>query len=127
VAGTIAGVGGNGTGVAGVNWVGQVMGLKFLTATGSGSTADAIGAIDYYTRTAQVSNSGQDFALTNNSWGGGGFSQAVLDAIIAGARQDILFVAAAAMAGATGSATIMTVSPITRPTTRRKPLRAMRR
>jgi subtilisin family serine protease len=84
VAGTIAGVGGNGTGVAGVNWVGQVMGLKFLTATGSGSTADAIGAIDYYTRTAQVSNSGQDFALTNNSWGGGGFSQAVLDAIIAG-------------------------------------------
>jgi subtilisin family serine protease len=72
-------------------------------------------------------DSGQDFALTNNSWGGGGFSQAVLDAIIAGARQDILFVAAAAMAGAMGSATIMTASLIIRPTTRPKPLPDMRR
>jgi subtilisin family serine protease len=102
VAGTIAGMGGNGTGVAGVNWTGQVMGLKFLSATGSGSTSNAVLAIDYYTKTAQVSTSGQDFALTNNSWGGGGFSQAVLDAIVAGARQDVLFVAAAGNGGRDG-------------------------
>jgi subtilisin family serine protease len=32
---------------------------------------------------------------TNNSWGGGGFSQGLLDAITRGANQNILFVAAA--------------------------------
>ena len=95
-------MGGNGTGVAGVNWVGQVMGLKFLNAAGSGATSHAAAAIDYYTKTAQVSTSGQDFALTNNSWGGGGFSQAVLDAIVRGAQQDILFVAAAGNGGRDG-------------------------
>ena len=36
---------------------------------------------------------------TNNSWGGGGFSQALLDAIVSGARQDILFIAAAGNGG----------------------------
>jgi len=36
-----------------------------------------------------------DFVATNNSWGGGGYSQALLDSIVYGAREDILFVAAA--------------------------------
>jgi subtilisin family serine protease len=101
VSGTIAGMGGNGIGVAGVNWSAQVIGLKFLSATGSGATSNAVLAIDYYTKAAQL-GAGQDFALTNNSWGGGGYSQAVLDAIVRGAKEDILFVAAAGNGGRDG-------------------------
>jgi subtilisin family serine protease len=99
VAGTIAGMGGNGIGVAGVTWNTQVMGLKFLSATGSGATAAAVKAIEYFTTAKQLGGAVQDFASTNNSWGGGGFSQAVLDAIVRGARNDILFVAAAGNGG----------------------------
>jgi subtilisin family serine protease len=101
VSGTIAGMGGNGVGVAGVTWSTQIVGLKFLSATGSGSTSNAVKAIDYFTKAAQLA-AGQDFAATNNSWGGGGFSQAVLDSIVAGAKQDILFVAAAGNGGRDG-------------------------
>jgi subtilisin family serine protease len=101
VSGTIAGMGGNGTGVAGVTWSAQIVGLKFLSATGSGATSAAVQAIDYYTNVAKL-GVGQDFAATNNSWGGGGFSQAVLDAIVRGAKQDILFVAAAGNGGRDG-------------------------
>lgn len=102
VSGTIAGIGGNGLGVAGVTWNTQVMGLKFLSATGSGSTANALKAIDYFTTAKQLGGANQDFASTNNSWGGGGFSQAVLDAIVRGAKNDILFVAAAGNGGPDG-------------------------
>src|SRR5262249_61369508 len=47
VSGTIGAVGNNGVGVVGVNWTVTLMGLKFLDAGGSGSTADAITAIDF--------------------------------------------------------------------------------
>ena len=47
VAGTIGAVGNNGVGVAGVNWVASLMGLKFLGPDGSGTTADAIDAIEF--------------------------------------------------------------------------------
>ena len=43
--GTIGGVGNNGIGVAGVNWNVKIVPLKFLSAGGSGSTADAVLAI----------------------------------------------------------------------------------
>ncbi len=45
VSGTIAAVGNNGIGVAGVNWSARIMPLKFLSARGSGTTADAISAL----------------------------------------------------------------------------------
>lgn len=99
VAGTIAGIGGNGTGVAGVTWNSQVIALKFLSATGSGSTAGAIKAVDYFTTAKQLGGTKQDFASTNNSWGGGAYSQALLDSIVRGAQNDILFVAAAGNGG----------------------------
>jgi thermitase len=44
VSGTIGAVGNNGTGVAGVNWSTQIMGLKFLDSSGSGTTSNAIKA-----------------------------------------------------------------------------------
>ena len=87
VAGTIAVEGNNGIGVTGASWDGQIMALKFINADGSGSTFDAIQAIEYATMM------GAD--LTNNSWGGGGSSQALEDAIAAAGEDGQLFIAAA--------------------------------
>lgn len=95
VAGTIGGVGGNSVGVAGVNWNVQMMPLKFLGSNGSGSTSAALAALDYYTKASQAAGTGQDFVATNNSWGGGGFSQAMQDAIVRTGAAGNLFVAAA--------------------------------
>lgn len=92
VSGTIGGAGNDGVGVAGVNWNVSIMGLKFLSGSGSGTTADAIEAINY---AVAMKNAGVNIRVLNNSWGGGGFSQALEDAITAAYAADILFVAAA--------------------------------
>lgn len=93
VSGTIAGVGGNGKGVAGVCWSGvKLISGRFLGRRG-GSTADAIEAIDYMTD-LKVRHD-MNIVATNNSWGGGGFSQALQDAIGRAGDADILFIAAA--------------------------------
>jgi subtilisin family serine protease len=56
VAGTIAGEGNNGIGVAGVNWQAKVMALKFL-GPDSGSTLGAVEAINYaVAKGAHISN-----------------------------------------------------------------------
>lgn len=104
-AGTIGATGGNGTGVAGVNWNVQIMALKFLSGSGSGSTAGAIRAIDYYTQASAIDQNrgwSSEFIGTNNSWGGGGFSQSLSDSIVRGAYQDALFIAAAGNGGLDG-------------------------
>jgi subtilisin family serine protease len=95
VSGTIGAIGGNGSGVVGVNWAVQMVGLKFLSATGSGATSGAILAIDYFTNAATQASAGENFIATNNSWGGGGASQGLTDAVTRAAREDILFIAAA--------------------------------
>ena len=87
VAGTIAAEGDNGIGITGVTWSAQIMALKFLDAFGFGTTFDAIQAIEY------AILMGAD--LTNNSWGGGGFSQPLRDAIAAAGEAGQVFVAAA--------------------------------
>lgn len=87
VAGTIGAIGNNGTGVAGVIWSVRLMALKFLDDNGSGWTADAIAAIEY------AIDKGAH--LSNNSWGGGGYSQALKDAIDAAGAAGHLFFAAA--------------------------------
>jgi subtilisin family serine protease len=90
--GTIGGVGNNGIGVAGVNWAVRVMGLKFLDAAGSGSTADAISALEF---AINAKLAGVNLRVLSNSWGGGAFSQSLLDEINKAGGNDILFVAAA--------------------------------
>jgi subtilisin family serine protease len=87
VAGTIGAVGNNGVGVVGVAWDVRIMGLKFLNASGNGTTANAIAATLYA--------ADEGARISNNSWGGGGFDQALLDAIEYGAGKGMLFVAAA--------------------------------
>jgi len=91
VAGTIGAVGGNGKGVAGVNWNVKMLSAKFL-GTNGGTTANAIKAVDYFTN---LKIAGLNIVATNNSWGGGGFSQALKEAIDRAGAQNILFIAAA--------------------------------
>ena len=98
VAGTI-GAESNGTGVVGVNWNVTLISGKFLGRNG-GTTANAIKAVDYFTD-LKVRH-GLNIVATNNSWGGGGFSQALLDAINRGGNQGILFIAAAGNGGNDG-------------------------
>lgn len=92
VAGTIGGVGGNGTGVAGVCWKVKLLNAKFLGSNG-GTTANAIKAVDYFTDLK--TRHGINLVATSNSWGGGGFSQALQDAIERANAAGILFIAAA--------------------------------
>lgn len=102
VAGTIGAVGGNGKGVAGVVWNVKLLSAKFLGRRG-GTTANAIKAVDYFTdlKTRQ----GLNIVATNNSWGGGGYSQALKDAIDRAGAANILFVAAAGNSGTNNDAT----------------------
>jgi subtilisin family serine protease len=88
VAGTIAAVGNNGIGITGVSWSAKIMALRFLDAWGSGTTANAISAIEY------ANNMGAD--IINNSWGGGGYVRALKEAIDA---SDAVVVCAAGNSG----------------------------
>jgi subtilisin family serine protease len=92
VSGTIGAKANNGAGVVGVNWNVNIISAKFLGATG-GTTSNAIKAIDYLTDLKRRGLA--NIVAINNSWGGGGFSQALLDAINRAGDQNILFVAAA--------------------------------
>jgi hypothetical protein len=97
VSGTIGAVGNNAQGVVGVNWVTRIMGLKFLSAAGSGTTVDAIDCIEFaiQAKAAFAASGAANVRVLSNSWGGGGFSQALLDQINKANTNDMLFVAAA--------------------------------
>lgn len=97
VAGTIGASGDNGVGITGVNWNVTLLPCQFLGPTG-GSTAGAIECIDYYTDLK--TNYGVNIKATNNSWGGGGFSETLRAAIQSGGDAGILFIAAAGNNGA---------------------------
>jgi subtilisin family serine protease len=75
VSGTIAAKWSNGQqgGLAGVVGNAELVHCKFLHA-GGGTTSDAVDCLDHLREKHGV-------LITNNSWGGGGFSQALLDAI----------------------------------------------
>ena len=86
-AGTIGAVGDNGIGTAGVSWRVSMMGIKFLSASGSGSLDAAVESIKYATK--------MRVNIMSNSWGGGGYSRTLEDAIKEARNAGILFVAAA--------------------------------
>ncbi|MBI5866356.1 MAG: S8 family serine peptidase [Planctomycetes bacterium] len=90
--GTIGGVGNNGVGVVGVVWRCKLAALRFLGPSGSGSTSGAISAVNYC-RTKGIK-------VSNNSWGGGGYSSTLFNAINNAASIGHVFVAAAGNAGA---------------------------
>ncbi len=103
--GTIGARGNNGSGVVGVNWNTRIMGLKFLSASGSGNTADAIECIQFAIQAKQIFGASANVRILSNSWGGGGFSQALLDAINQANSNDMLFVCAAGNSNSNNDAT----------------------
>lgn len=86
-AGTIGAKGNDGKGIVGVNWDVKIMAVKFLDANGSGTLENALKSIDYATKMGAK--------VMSNSWGGGGFSQTLFDAIKRSNDAGALFVAAA--------------------------------
>jgi subtilisin family serine protease len=104
VSGTIAAVGNNSMGVAGVNWSASIMALKFMDSGGSGYLSDAIRAINY--ATMERTQYGVNVRVINASWGGGGFSSAMQTAIQAAGDAGIMFVAAAGNSGTNNDVTV---------------------
>ena len=104
VAGTIGASGNNGIGVVGVNWSVTLLPCQFLGPTG-GSTAGAIECINYFTDLKL--NHGVNVKATNNSWGGGSYSDTLRAAIESGGDAGILFIAAAGNSGVDADSTPM--------------------
>ena len=82
-------------GTVGVNWHVTLISGKFL-GPGGGYLDDAVEAVYYF---LDLKQRGLDVVALNNSWTGGGYSQALHDAIIRAAEANILFVAAAGNEG----------------------------
>lgn len=97
VAGTTSASGNNSTGVSGVNWNAKIMALKIGTDLGGPSVAAAIEALDYMALMKTTYD--VNIVVSNNSWGGGPFSQALFDAIQMSNDAGMLFVAAAGNSG----------------------------
>src|ERR1051326_1726804 len=91
-AGIIGAEGENDLGIAGVNWKVQIMPLKFMNAGGSGTTKDAIEAINY---AIERKKAGVNVRVISASWGSTQRSRALEAAIRKAYESDILFVAAA--------------------------------
>jgi thermitase len=91
-AGIIGAEGDNNRGIAGINWNVEIMPLKFLSSTGSGSTKDAIEAINYV---IDRKRKGVNVRIISASWGSTQRSRALRDAIKKAGDEGILFVAAA--------------------------------
>jgi subtilisin family serine protease len=87
VSGTIAAVGNNGIGVAGVCWKAILLPIKILNANGTGSTSQAIAGIEY--------SALMGARITNNSWGSAVFSRALDETMAALVQTNAVFVAAA--------------------------------
>jgi subtilisin family serine protease len=91
VAGTVGAVGNNGLGVAGVAWNVKLMAVKFLGASGGGTTFQATAAINY------AVEMGAD--IINASWGASSSSSILADAVKDAVDAGVLFVAAAGNSG----------------------------
>ena len=94
VSGTIAGRGDNQIGVTGVSWSASVVGCKAFSSTG-GSLDAILACMDYFLELKTRTENPVNIIATNNSWGGGPFSQALYDAVEAHRQAGILFIAAA--------------------------------
>lgn len=101
-AGTIGATGNNSAGVTGVNWTTRLIGVKMLDANGSGTTAQAVNAIDFLIQAnAAFANAARplNVRVLSASWGGPGYSQSLVDAINRANTNNMLFAAAAGNSG----------------------------
>jgi len=86
-AGIAGAVSNNDIGIAGVAWNCKIMAVKFLSSSGSGNTDNGAASIIY------AVDNGAD--VISNSWGGGGYSQTLKDAIDYAHSQGAVLIAAA--------------------------------
>ncbi len=86
-AGVIGAIHDNGKQIKGVMKNVKLMPVKFLNSKGSGTLEGAIKSIDYATK--------MNVHIMSNSWGGGGYSESLLEAINSAEEKGIVFVAAA--------------------------------
>lgn len=91
-AGIIGAEGDNGLGISGVNWNVKIMPLRFMDASGTGTTKDAIEAINYV---IDRKRAGVNVRIISASWGSTAKSRALEDVIRKAFDDGILFVAAA--------------------------------
>ncbi len=87
VAGVIGAMGNNGVGVSGIDWKVQLMPIKFMNSSGSGSISDFIEGLNY-----AVAHGAK---ISNNSWTGATYSTPLLEAIQSARAGGTIFVAAA--------------------------------
>jgi subtilisin family serine protease len=78
VAGIIGAEGDNGVGTVGMAWDVRLGACKFLDREGNGTVDAAVQCFQYINA---LKAAGHNVLVTNNSWGGGGFSQALRDAM----------------------------------------------
>ncbi len=78
-------------------WSCRIMPLKFLNASGNGAISGALSALQYA--------AAKGVKVSNNSWGGGGFSQSFLTAINNSQSVGHIFVAAAGNSSTNNDAT----------------------
>jgi len=96
-AGIIGAEGGNEIGISGVNWKTKIMPLKFMNASGFGTSKDAIEAINYV---IDRKRAGVNVRVISASWGSKMRSKALEDVIRKAQEAGILFVAASGNDGA---------------------------
>ena len=89
--GVVGAVGNNAIGVTGVAWSVQLMELKFLDSTGSGSISDELPCIEYAIK--------HGVQVINASFGSSGGAQAEMDGIQAAGKAGIVFVCASGNSG----------------------------
>jgi subtilisin family serine protease len=90
-AGIIGAEGDNSLGIAGINWKVEIMPLKFISSNGSGTTKDAIEAINYV---IDRKRAGVNVRIISASWGSTAKSSALREAIKRAGDEGILFIAA---------------------------------
>jgi alpha-tubulin suppressor-like RCC1 family protein/subtilisin family serine protease len=81
VAGIIGAVGNNALGVSGVCWGVKILPLRIIKKVGTGTYgtySTALGALDYI---KTLNRNGRVVAVANHSWGGSGYSLAMLNSI----------------------------------------------
>jgi subtilisin family serine protease len=98
VAGIIGAVGGNGIGVAGMDWQSSILPVKWLDSANSGATSDLIEALQWLVNAKQA---GVNVRVVNDSatFFGTARSQALAEAIRTLGENNILFVTAAGNTG----------------------------
>jgi len=103
VAGTIGGVGNNSRGVVGINWTVSQIACKAFSSAGTGTVSAIVTCLNYLVNLKN--NFGINILVTNNSYGGFPYTNAMYNAIASSGDADIIYVAGAGNNGTNNDST----------------------